>query len=92
MIKLLDDYYINADNTCFALCVKKKTVKDGEEKETTSTIGYYTTIADCLAGLYRTLTRNLTAKEDMTLQQAIAEFRRIEDNIRRIAQGGEDFE
>lgn len=91
MIKLLDDYYINADNTCFALCVKKKTIKDGEEKETTSTIGYYTTIADCLVGLYRTLTRKLTAREDMTLHQAIEEFRKIESDIKRIAQGGEDF-
>lgn len=91
MIKLLDDYYINANSSCFILCSKKKTVKDGKEKETTTNIGYYISIADCLSGLYRTLTRNLTAKEDMTLQQAIAEFRRIEDNIRRIAQGGEDF-
>lgn len=91
MIKLLDDYYINADNTCFTLCVKKKTVKDGKEKETTTNIGYYISIADCLAGLYRTLTRNLTAREDMTLHQAIEEFRKIESDIKRIAQGGEDF-
>lgn len=90
MIKLTDGFFIEADEKNFVLRQKLAAEKKTRKKESI-VLGYYMSLSDCLAGFYKVLTRRITAKENMTLQQAISEFRRIEEDIRRLASGGEDF-
>ncbi len=90
MIKLTDGFFITADERNFMLRQEQTASKDGKKKESV-VLGYYMNLSDCLAGFYKVLTRRLTTKEDMTLQQAILEFRRIEEDIRRLASGEDDF-
>ena len=53
--------------------------KKGEPKE--NHIGYYTTIASALEGLLKKHYRIAINEKDITLKEALEEFRKIKDDI-----------
>ena len=58
MIRIDENYYIDADTKCYTL--KEKGIKkseDGTESEIFKDLGYYTTLEGCLYGLIKKETR-----------------------------------
>lgn len=82
MIKIDDEYLINADNNCYRLEIKGK-IKDENSKnygkEITETYGYYSTIESALKGYIKARTRKYISNDtEHTLDELLKEIKRFE--------------
>lgn len=82
MIILDDKYSIKADPNNFTLVETtinqdEKSKNYGEKQE--RIMGYYPTVQSALYGLSKMLMKEKTIKKDMKLDEAIEEFRKIEE-------------
>lgn len=80
MIRILKSWGITADTNCYQVGVIKKSVdpKTGEEKEMLANVRYPTTLQSAIRCILRSEQMELVAKKDMTLQEAIAEFEKLQ--------------
>lgn len=89
MIKINKSWYIDSDKYSYVLFKKVKRVnkKTGEEYEAQANVTYHSTVSDALTCLCRTLQKKLTAKREMSLKEAIEEFKKIEKVVIESANG-----
>lgn len=85
MIKLFDDWHIDADENCFMLVQKRQKEKDGEVKESVKLGGYYTTLAQALDGFVRLEVRKLTHEQELTLHEAVERVNELVNKIKTLA-------
>ena len=91
MIKINDEYYINANANCYILqrlgIIQDKDSKNyGEESR--ENLGYYPTLNGALNGLIKFETRKFIAKEDInTLKDLQKEINKIEGIIKKACEG-----
>lgn len=81
MIKIDDEYLINANESCYTL-ERKTTIKDTNSKnygkEVNEIEGYYTSIDGALNGYLKVKMRKYISKEkENTIQEAIKELERL---------------
>ena len=80
MIKIDEIYYITADANNYILVEKK--IKQEDNTDYFTNLGYYTSISGALKGLLKIKMRKYVSKEtEITLKNAINEFERIEKEI-----------
>ena len=64
MVKINNDYYIDADSNSYMLKQVKYAVnKKGEKERADGTIGYYTTIETALKGYLKHQSRDIVSKQ-----------------------------
>lgn len=82
MIKIDDEYVINANENCYSL-ERKSIVQDVESqnygKETKIVEGYYTTIESALNGYIKIKTRKyISSENENSLKELLDEIKKIE--------------
>ena len=81
MIRVNETYVIFGSETDYSACVDmgktKINNKTGKEEMVTKLVGYYSSISSCLEGIARYEIRENIRNNDMTLQEAIEEIRKI---------------
>jgi len=87
MIRINDEYAIDADIHCYTLC-QKGIVATGKNagEQFWKTLGYYPTVSGCLQGLQKHLQRQAVQTEDMTLNEAYEAFRKLYEQVREWAE------
>lgn len=86
MIKVTDRFYINANSNCYIL-QEKTTVQDENSKnfgnEIYKDLGYYTTIENCLKGIFRNKLREYISKEEeRSIKELLEEIKRIKEELK----------
>lgn len=86
MIKIDDEYRINADTHCYSL-EKVGIIEDKESKNYGSEVayncGYYTTLDESLRGYIKTKTREYISKDTYnTLKELLEEITKLENFIK----------
>ena len=79
MIKIDEDFSIIADDNCYI--VSKYYGKDKKGKDVYKNLTYHRTLKEALTALIRKKQIKLVADNELTLQEAINEFERIEKEI-----------
>ena len=89
MIKINKSWYIDSDKYSYILFKKAKRIskKTGEEVVANVNVTYHPTVSDALTCLCRTLQKKLTNKNEMSLKEAIEEFKKIEKVVIESANG-----
>lgn len=87
MIRINDDYAIQVDQTNYVLVrlgtVTKKDSKNYGE-ETSSTVGFYSTLDNALYAAMREIQRDALMDGDMSLGEAVSEVRRISREMKEM--------
>ena len=79
MIKIDEDFSIIADDNCYIVC--KFTYKDKNGEDVYKNLTYHRTLKEALTALIRKKQMKLVADNELTLQEAINEFKRIEEEF-----------
>lgn len=79
MIKIDENFNIIADDNCYI--VSKYCGKDKKGEDVYKNLTYHRTLKDALTALIRKKQIKLVADNELTLQEAINEFERIEKEI-----------
>lgn len=79
MIKIDEDFSIIADDNCYIVC--KFSYKDKNGEDVYKNLTYHRTLKEALTALIRKKQIKLVAENELTLQQAINEFKRIEEEF-----------
>lgn len=79
MIKIDEDFSIIVDDNCYIVCKFSYKNKNGEDVYKNLT--YHRTLKEALTALIRKKQIKLVAENELTLQQAINEFKRIEEEF-----------
>lgn len=82
MIKIDEDFSIIADDNCYIVC--KFTYKDKNGEDVYKNLTYHRTLKEALTALIRKKQIKLVADNELTLQQAINEFERIEEEFEQV--------
>lgn len=87
MIKINEEYYINAVPTCYIL-LRKSIIQDKSSKnygeEHQESLGYYTSIESALNGILKTEARKFVGKEDInSLKELQEELKKIQGMIKK---------
>lgn len=84
MIRLLNDYYIKAEDNGYSLCQgepSKGTRRDGTTRYRYNVKGYYGTVAQAVEACRRELVHDYVSNADASLGQAVAAIRAISDDV-----------
>lgn len=81
MIKINEEYYINADPYNIMLCKKGYGVDKAIGKPPIKAIKYLETVEDAFAALAKIYRHELIQNKDLTIQEAIDEFRKINNEL-----------
>lgn len=85
MIKIIDDYYVRADNFQFtALQGKNGKTKDGEDCITYRTLGYYTTLTGAIQGIRQFDTIEALSDGEWELDEAIDKIEEITNKFQKV--------
>lgn len=79
MIKIDKDFSIIADDNCYI--VSRYYGKDKKGKDVYKNLTYHRTLKEALTALIRKKQIKLVADNELTLQEALNEFKRIEEDI-----------
>ena len=85
MIRLLNGYYIKAENIGYSLCQgepKKEKRKDGKTTYDYNVKGYYGTVAAAIDGCRRELVHDDVKNADRSLSEAVGAIRAISDDLK----------
>lgn len=82
MIKIDKDFRIIADDNCYI--VSKYYGKDKNGEDVYKNLTYHRTLKEALTALIRKKQIKLVADNELTLQEAINEFERIEEEIGQV--------
>lgn len=99
MIKINDEYFIDATPNCYILLRfvgNAETSKEKNEKQKKKnlydTLGYYPTIEGALNGIIKTETRKFIGKEDInTLKDLLKKVTEVRQVIEKACEGLEGF-
>lgn len=85
MIKLSNGYVITADPACYTLNKTGTTTskKTGEKKECLNQLSYHSTVENALKSLVGREQRKAVVDKDMSLSEAISEFKSIREHWER---------
>lgn len=88
MIEIDDTYFVDVDELVYTL-KKKRIVKNnnGEEIETSTTLGYYSSIQKALTAAIRYDTMIKLFEEVYTLKEAISVANEVSDRFSRLLDG-----
>lgn len=85
MIRIDDTYFIDVDATCYALKMKRiGKNKNGEEIETSTTLGYYSDVQKALTAAMKYDIINKLYEEEYTLTEAISIVNEVSDRFSRL--------
>lgn len=87
MIRVNDDYIIDIDEMNYVAKFdyhKTTTDKNGVEKPTYKTIGYYGSLASAISGIKKQMQMNAFEQEVMKLDKAIEKIDEIEKEFNRL--------
>lgn len=87
MIRINDDYVINANDDCYMLQQDMHTTykdKKGVECKKYKTIGYYTTLCKALEGAKELFARKLISANEMDVAQAWRKVQNISEQFERM--------
>ena len=82
MIDLGQNYFIDADE--YQYMIKKWCAFDKDGNDVYKIISYHSTIEMALESLMRKYQRTIVSEETITLTQALKEFERINDDMKKI--------
>lgn len=82
MIKIDEDFSIIADDNCYI--VSKYYGKNKKGEDVYKNLTYHRTLKEALTALIRKRQIKLVAENDLTLQKAINEFKRIEKELEQV--------
>ena len=85
MIKIDDTYFIDVDELIYTL--KKKRIgknKNGEEIETSTTLGYYSSLKSALTAAMKYDTMIKLSEGEYTLNEAISIVNEVSDRFNRL--------
>ena len=85
IIHVIDDYYIQGSRYDYTLSKKVLNKKTG--KYLYRILGYYGDIPSAIEGLRQMLSRELVAKKDMELYDAVIAFKSIKDELTNATKG-----
>lgn len=99
MIKINDEYFIDATSNCYILqrfVGNAETSKEKQEKQKKKNLydalGYYPTIEGALNGIIKTETRKFIGKEDInTLKDLLEKVTEVRQVIEKACEGLEGF-
>ena len=87
MVKINDNFYVDADDHQFIIR-EKKLVKDKESenfgKEFWENLGYFKNLDSALEYLEKVMLRRKIATKDMSFKQVITEMRKIHKEIKKV--------
>lgn len=83
MIKLTDNYVIQADDKCYTLAIDTEK-DDAKGKRIYKTVGYYNTVAQCIEGCYRDICRKKVGETNYNVKEALEAFRKVECALKEI--------
>ena len=91
MVKIDDEYLINANESCYTL-EKKSTIEDTESqnygKETKTIQGYYTTIESALNGYIKVKTRKYISKDtENSMKELLNEIKNLKEYLKETIGG-----
>ena len=91
MIKIDDEYLINANESCYTL-EKISTIEDTNSqnygKETRTIQGYYTTIESALNGYIKVKTRKYISKDtENNMQELLSEIKNLKEYLKETIGG-----
>ena len=81
MIKVDKDFSIKADENCYMVC--KYCGKDKNGEDIYKSLAYHRTLKEALTAVIRQKQIKLVADKKLTLQEAINEFKRIEEELKQ---------
>lgn len=79
MIKVDEDYYINADTYCYA--VMKKGGKDKNGDDTFRVLSYPSSLEKAIEYIMKYKQRQYVSENDVDLQKALIKFKRINEKM-----------
>mgnify|MGYP001854990995 CR=1 FL=1 len=91
MVKIDDEYLINANDSCYTL-EKKSTIEDTESqnygRETKTIQGYYTTIESALNGYIKVKTRKYISKDtENNIKELLNEIKNLKEYLKETIGG-----
>lgn len=85
MIKIIDNYYVRADNFQFtALQGKPGKTKQGDDCITYRTLGYYTTLTGAIMGIRQFDTIEALSDGEWELDEAIKKIQEITNKFQKV--------
>lgn len=85
MVHIINDYYVTGQARDYAL-IKDTHKKDKNGDTVYKTLGYYSSIANAVEATRKIQCRELTAKENMELCEAVNAFKAIADDLRKVTE------
>lgn len=83
MIKLIDNYVIQAEERCYTLAID--TGKDDKNgKRVYKFVGYYNTIRNAITACYKDICRKKVAENTYTIKEAIQAFKEVEEALEKV--------
>lgn len=82
MVKIDENYFIDADTICYTLLEYSGKDKEGNDKY--RTLGYYRTIEDCVKGVLKDKTRNYISKNNVGLKELSNEIKKQTEYIKSL--------
>ena len=84
MIRIDDKYAIQADSNCYSV---SRIMKNKNGKEYIQPLTYHSTLSEAFESIIRREQREMVESTDLSLNQAIKEFKRIQDELCEILKG-----
>ena len=86
MVHIINDYYVTGQSRDYVL-IKDTHKEDKNGDAVYKTLGYYSSIANAVEAIRKIQCRELTAKENMELCEAVNAFKAIADNLQKTTEG-----
>lgn len=71
MIHVIENYYVDVDENCYIVCVKKRTQRNGEEADVFKNLHYFNNFKSAVKDIAKLYRRDKLSEKDMTLEDAI---------------------
>lgn len=87
MIHIIGDFYIRGGARDFTLCRKTRNINKKTNKPIYSVEGYYSNVSTAIQAVQKTMQRELTAEQDMELNEAVRAFKEIGERLEKATEG-----
>lgn len=86
MIHIIDKFYVDGGTYDFTLLKETNSV-DKKGNTIYKPLGYYSNIANCVEAVRKIKCRELTAKENIELYEAVTAFKQIAEELAKATEG-----
>lgn len=86
MIHIIDKFYVDGGNYDFTLLKETNSV-DKKGNTIYKPLGYYSNIANCVEAVRKIKCRELIAKENIELYEAVTAFKQIAEELAKATEG-----